>query len=198
MDLVRRMAQAPLLVLQISFILLAMALLIKQALLLIIIQRWRFIQWRFLLLVWVAIEVTMAVVRMGSRGDAVRLLISFGVLYDRFVRPVRLKWVVVGGMMVVLGFLVQGHIRGYLTLHQMTLSNVLTTNNEFQNLFGTAFDLYQRKKLGTLGVIPWQIYVSDAYILIPQQVLPFEKIDPASWYLGILGWRGTDTGLMFV
>jgi hypothetical protein len=45
--------------------------------------------------------------------------------------------------------------------------------------------------------VPWQIYVSDLYLIIPSQLLPFEKWDPAEWYLDVIGARGTGVGFMF-
>jgi len=196
-QLAQRMAETPLLLLQVTFIILAAVLLAKQAVMLMIIQSWRSLKWRFVLVAWLAIEVMTVVIRKGGRGVAVLLLLTFAVFYDRFVKPLRAKWVVIGGTLLLSGFLVQGHLRGFMTLRDLTVSNVLTTGNEFQSLFATAFDIYQRKKLETLGPVPWQVYASDLYILIPQQLLPFEKIDPSVWYLEVLGARDTGVGFMF-
>ena len=190
-------SQTPLLLLQVTLIILAAVLLVKQAILIILIRHWRSLRWRFALLVWLALETTVVVIRMGGRGDAVRLLLSFAVLYDRFARPLRAKWVVAGGVALLAGFLVQGHLRGAFALNDLTPANVLTTSNEFQSLFSTAFDLYKRQQLGTLINVPWQIHWSDLYMLIPQQVLPFEKINPADWYLGIMGVHDVGVGFMF-
>jgi hypothetical protein len=68
---------------------------------------------------------------------------------------------------------------------------------EFQILYGTAYDIYMRKMMGTLPPIPPQMYYSDFYRLIPSQLLPFYKWDPSEWYLEVLGLRGTGQGYMF-
>jgi hypothetical protein len=41
------------------------------------------------------------------------------------------------------------------------------------------------------------LYVGDFVRPIPQQLLPFEKIDPALWYLDVLGIREGNIGFMF-
>src|SRR5262249_15382172 len=75
--------------------------------------------------------------------------------------------------------------------------SLLTINNEFQALFGTAYDLYRRKNEGSLGPVPWQIYFSELYMVIPGQLLPFEKWDAAEWYLEVIGLRNLNVGYMF-
>ncbi|PYS68055.1 MAG: hypothetical protein DMF73_17745 [Acidobacteria bacterium] len=196
-ELVARVAQMPLVLLQITVIVLAAFLVVKEALLLVMIRKWRSLKWRFILVAVLIVEVIAVAVRMGGRAEAVLLLLAFAALYDRFVRPVRLKWITIGGVLLIAGFLIQGHLRGLLTLRELTISNALTTSNEFQSLFTTSYDLYQRKHLGVLGPVPWQIYASDFYLLVPQQLLPFAKIDPAEWYLDVLGIRGKGVGFMF-
>jgi len=188
-ELVARVAQMPLVLLQITVIVLAAFLVVKEALLLVMIRKWRSLKWRFILVAVLIVEVIAVAVRMGGRAEAVLLLLAFAALYDRFVRPVRLKWITIGGVLLIAGFLIQGHLRGLFTLRELTISNALTTSNEFQSLFTTSYDLYQRKHLGVLGPVPWQIYASDFYLLVPQQLLPFAKIDPAEWYLDVLGIR---------
>jgi hypothetical protein len=54
--------------------------------------------------------------------------------------------------------------------------------NEFQAVFGIAYDLQSRGAAGTLGSIPWQIYMSDLLMLVPSQMLPFVKVDPCLGY----------------
>ena len=41
------------------------------------------------------------------------------------------------------------------------------------------------------------MYASDAYFIIPKQFLPFEKWNPAEWYLEVIGARGSGVGYMF-
>jgi hypothetical protein len=188
----------PYFLMQISGVVLASMLLVKQALLLALMQRWSSRRWRWGVIAWLTIEVVHVVLRMGARQPAVLLLLSFAALYHRLVRPLRLRWIVIGGALLLSGFLVQGLIReGAATQTEVRLTRVLTDNNEFQVLFTTAFDIYKRKETGTLGTVPWQVYFIDLYLEIPSQILPFEKIDPSAWYLDVIGARDTGVGFMF-
>ena len=70
-------------------------------------------------------------------------------------------------------------------------------NNEFQVLFANACDLQATKD----GLeIPGQLYYSEILRLVPsrwQPLLPFPVVDPAEWYIDVLGLRDSGVGLMF-
>jgi hypothetical protein len=36
------------------------------------------------------------------------------------------------------------------------------------------------------GAVPWQVYASDLYLIIPSQFLPFDKIEPSTWYYTLI------------
>ena len=183
---------------QVTLIVVASTFVVKQALLLLLIRQWNDLRWRLIVLVWLAGEVLGVAVQMGSRGTAVRLLLTFVLLYHRFVRPLRALALLTGGIVLLAGFLAQGILRFRPGLEDgLDLRTLLTSDNEFQAVFATAYDLFQRRAAGTLPDVPWQIYVSDLYLVIPSQVLPFEKWDPSEWYLEVIGARGTGVGYMF-
>jgi hypothetical protein len=183
---------------QVTLALLACVLAIKQGLVLSLIRRWNRVWWRRGLLVWLAAEMIGAAVHMGERGAAVRLLMTFTVLYHRFVRPIRAATLATVGLAVLIGFLAQGIVRsGAVRVEGLDLRTVLASNNEFQAIFATAYDLYQRQAADTLPPVPWQIYLSDLYMVVPSQLLPFIKWDPAEWYLDVIGARGSGVGFMF-
>jgi hypothetical protein len=54
--------------------------------------------------------------------------------------------------------------------------------NEFQAMYGIAYELHARKNANLLGPIPWQLYASDLLQLIPSQILPVSKADPCVGY----------------
>ena len=192
-----RPAQMPYVLWQVTSIVLASTFVVKQALLLVLIRWWSDVRWRLVILAWVGTEVVGVAVQMGARGTAVRLLLTFVLLYHRFVRPLRPLSLLAGGTILLGGFLAQGILRFRPALDDgLDLRALLTNNNEFQAIFATAYDLFQRREAGTLEV-PWQIYASDLYLVIPSQILPFEKWDPAEWYLEVIGARGTGVGFMF-
>ena len=194
----KSMPSMPYLMLQIVDIVLASILLTKQAMLVVLVQRWSSLKWRAVLLVWLTVEVSVIAIRLGGRGPAVLLLLSFAVLYHRLVRPLRPLWAVVGGVALMTGFLAHGIVRGGdQSLKNVNLTSVFTNSNEFQSLFTTAYDIYKRKQMGILPHVPWQVYAIDLYLEIPSQILPFEKVDPAFWYLDVLGLRDSGVGFMF-
>lgn len=43
----------------------------------------------------------------------------------------------------------------------------------------------------------WVLYVSDFVALVPSQLLPFEKTDPSTWYIKLMGVEGTGMGFAF-
>jgi hypothetical protein len=55
--------------------------------------------------------------------------------------------------------------------------------NEFMALFVTALDIRQLYITGSTLDMNANLLVSDVLRLIPQQILPFEKVDPATWYV---------------
>ena len=173
-------------------------LLVKQGLLLVLIRRWSSRPWRWTLIGWLTFEVVATGLQMGARGPAMRLLISFAVLYHCFVRPIRARTVLLGGLVLLIAFQIHGIVRlGNAHVRDLKPSSVLTGPNEFEALFVTAYDIYKRKEMGTLGPIPWQVYCVDLYLEIPSQLLPFRKLDPAEWYLEVIGANNTGVGFMF-
>jgi len=184
-------------VLQFSQNLVAALLVAQQAVMVLLLARWRTWSFRLALLAWLGFEIVSRSVMMGARTSLVLLLLTAGILYHRLVKPLRFGVLALGGTVLVTGFLVLGVIRNGQSVAPTDLpGNVFLASNEFQSLFVTAFDLNKMNEAGTLRV-PWQVYVSDAYLCIPSQVLPFDKIDPASWYIDVIGQTGMGNGYMF-
>lgn len=187
----------PYLVLQIGHNVLGSFLLVQQAVLILLFARWRQSWARYTLGIWLAGEVAATVIRLGSRSVAVILLISAGVLYHRLVKRVTFRTAIAAGTLLLAGFLIVGAIRVRQPGVAESGSNILTAANEFQGLFTTAFDIHKKREAGLIAAVPWQIYVSDLYLLIPSQILPFEKVDPAAWYIELIGQTGAGAGYMF-
>ncbi|HEY6140695.1 MAG TPA: hypothetical protein VI670_23320 [Thermoanaerobaculia bacterium] len=193
MEMLSRM---PYIVRQVSENVTLMLLLLKQAVVILLLSQWRKRWCRAVLIVWLAYEVSTVVFHLGARTTVVLILMSAGLLYHRLVRPVRFRTFVLVGALLLAMFLVAGALRN-LGHEAEQPKNVLTTANEFQALYATAFDLQEKKNNGSLPPVPWQIYAADFYLEIPSQLLPFEKIDPANWYIQIIGQAGYSTGFMF-
>lgn len=182
---------------QVTGIVLASMLLVKQALLLLLMRYWHSLRYRLLIVAWLSVEVGSVGLRLGARSHAVLLLLSAALLYHRAVRPIRVRTLAIGSVCLIGAFLMFGYLRGARSDTALSVSGAVAANNEFQSLFATTFDVLERKRQDTLGPVPWQVYLSDLYHVVPSQLLPFEKMDPAQWYLDVLGIRGGAVGFMF-
>lgn len=194
-QLVESARQVPYVVMQFSHVILDAKLVVSQAILALLLMNWRRWRYRVILFAWLAWAVTSLLVRLGSRGPVVLLLLSAGMLYHRLVRPVTFRQFVSVGLILLVAFLGVGIVRIMQAAPDVPIPNILTATNEFQALFTTAYDLHKQKQQGVLGDVPWQLYAVDLYLLIPRQLLPFQKIDPAQWYLDKIGVSGV--GFMF-
>ena len=196
---IARINRLPLLVWQISGHMLEAMTLGEMGVAILLLTQWRKRPWtRVVLVLWLASEVALLVVRGSARSPVVILLLTIGLLYHRLVRPFSVKAVAIGTAAFLTSFVVLGIVRVHSdTPRSINVRTALTNANEFQVLFSTAFDLYQRKQLGTLGTVPWQVRAIDLYLVIPRQLLPFEKIDPSVWYLEVIGFKDSGIGFMF-
>jgi hypothetical protein len=73
----------------------------------------------------------------------------------------------------------------------------ISANNEFSGLYATAYDVAQRHNDGRLSKVPWQLYLNDLLLMVPSQLLPFEKVEPSEWYMDQIGLRDTGAGFMW-
>ena len=191
-------ADAPFIVKQLSHNLRLMLTLDKQLLLILLIGGWKSVWSRVLVFALLGFDLAMLLTRYYGRTEMVILLLTCAVLYARLVRPLTLKAIAVGISAALVAIMVYGLAREAVIARVAVPASVplASSNNEFQALWGTAFDLHQRRAAGLLRPIPWQLYLSDLYYMIPSQFLPFEKIDPALWYLDAIGDH-SGTGYMF-
>lgn len=199
--------QLPLVVQQVSGGLFSIYILANLALVILIIQRWTQKRWRYLLFLWLGVEIVVALVQMGPRTEVVLILLASVLVYHRLIKPLKVSTIILVGALLLSGTLIYGAVRDYVLFYQlykiklpiaMALDkSTFSRANEFQILLGTAADLQNMKEKGTLGDIPKAIYFGDFLALIPQQLLPFAKIDPAQWYLEEIGQKGTGEGFMF-
>jgi len=151
-------------------------------------------KYRALILAWLVLETVIVVGGLGSRSPLVWLILMMAILYDRFVKRIRLS-IAVGGAVVFLGaYMLFGFVRSYSSPQTVNVS-FLDANNEFEALFASAFDLYTRADNGTLPPVPPQVRLNDFVAPIPSQLLPFEKLDASTWYTRILGIE--DTGAAY-
>ena len=108
------------------------------------------------------------------------VLIAGGLLLvrDLFVKPFSLAQLGVIVVAVLIIFLGLGFARDGLSD-----INYVAGRSEFMAVFVTALDIQQLYVTGSTLDMNLNLLLSDLFRLIPQQFLPFEKIDPATWYV---------------
>lgn len=193
----------PLIVTQISVKLYGIFFLTKLALVFIVIQKCRAKSWRLVLLIWIVCEVVFTLELKGGRGELILFLIGAALMYHRLIAPLSLRFLLPAGALVFALFTFMGIYRSQTGFDETmvaigeTQGGFLGLGGEFETLFGTAYDVYQRVVLMG-GELPWYIYINDvSSVLPPQQILPFEKIAASEWYLRLIGISGAGTGFMW-
>jgi len=180
----------PYIVRQVSHNVFAIYLLLKCCLLAWLISRWHDWRYRLVLFVWLGLEGVSTVVKMGARTFFAMLVVASVLLYHRLVRPLTLTLAAVLATLLLGGLLLYGVARDLaapgggsgLETIASSRSSRWATMNEFQALYGIAYDLHARKQLGQLGPIPATLYVTEFSQLFPSQILPFKKADPCLGY----------------
>jgi hypothetical protein len=192
----------PVLLRQISVKLWGILFVFKLALLCIVVSKTVKMPWLLLLIAWIAAEVAQTVIVGGARTDLILFLVAAGLLYQRMIKALSIKSLVVSAMSIFTLFMMLGFYRTYLDIYSLqsglwtSEGGLLSRGNEFQSLLGTAYDVLQRKEAG--ADLPWYLYINDAMaILPPQQIMPFEKVAASEWYLREIGLSGTGIGLMW-
>ena len=196
-------ANAPLILIQISGKLAGILTVFKLALLCLVINRCKQKKWFVILILWIAAEIIQMIVIKGARGGTFLFILAAFLLYHRIIKAFSMKFLILSGIVLFASFTFLGLYRAYSDISSLNsdysqgdATYVSGTNNEFQALLGTAYDVFQRKNAG--ADIPWYLYLNDVMnILPPQQLLPFEKVDASEWYLREIGFSGTGQGFMW-
>jgi hypothetical protein len=158
-------------------------------------------RWRSVILGWMAVVAGLAFIRRGSRTDVVMLMAAVAVMYDQAVRRLRLWHVAVCGVIGLSFFLVLGVLRYGTTPASQTanINPIFGYASEFENNLANAYDLSRLRAKGLIGDLPVAFYLADLLALVPQQLLPVEKISPAVWYVNTFYpiYAATGGGLAF-
>ncbi len=191
--------QVPHVILQIANVAMMVKLTLKQCLVVILLTRWNSRRWRAVLLLWLIAELMMTVGALESRTNTVLLLLAFVVGYHQIVKRISTMLAfTIGGAMLV-GFLAFGLVRDLdVEMWKSDRRVAWSAPNEFQVLYANAYDMHMRKEQGLIAEVPRQLPFVDVYRLIPSQILPFYKWEPAVWYKNeVLELRDVPMGFMF-
>ena len=167
------------------------------ALLYIGTKRWEVLYWRGFVWLVLSYQLLLMFMQLSGRTYFFLILMAFFMFYHKNVFKLPfLKSIVVFFVMLFV-FIVWGYVKTSL-IYSMGGVPFISGSNEFTSLFGTAYDLFYRKNISlSLPEIPLTVLYNDLFLLIPKQLLPFEKWSTSQWYLEVIGLRGTGVGMMF-
>jgi hypothetical protein len=169
-----------------------MILIVQISLLLVLFLRWKNKVYRYILFLWLFLLLITNILFMGNRTTFILIFMASILMYNQFVKPLNLIKALALALFLLCIFFMIGIMRGGIDLAE-NLQNLKTNSvsanlsfnqaNEFQVLFGGNYDLLWMKEAGRLQDAPTQLICYDLVMLVPQQFLPFEKINVQTWYL---------------
>jgi hypothetical protein len=179
----------PLIVAQMTHNILGIQRIAKLALVVVLVSLWQKNWAKIALAAWFLVELFSTVVLLGPRTYFALLVLGALLSFHRIVRPFSLPILAASGALCLAFLLLYGYMRDF------SEPADFSTSNEFQTLMGTALHVSNLVESGLIA--PAQVVWSELLMLIPQQLLPVEKIDPANWYLIESGLAESGTGYMF-
>ena len=143
----------------------------------------RYPRTRWVIIGWIVATALVTVTRLASRTELVLLILASAMMYQLVVRPLSLRFVLTVAAVGLTGFIALGFLRHGLLSDGHSVFNVFAYASEFEVLMANAIDLAQKQSIGRLGILPGGFHFADLTGLVPQQFAPFQKVDPADWYV---------------
>lgn len=143
-------------------------------------------RYRWLVIALISIEALGFAGGIGSRANLALLVLALLVSYHHQVRNVAFVRMLAIGLALLTGFLALGFLRAYQQGGLfVAAAEALTSATEFEALFANAIDLDRLTATGQLDrdSIWVAVYLGDIIGLVPQQLMPIEKVNLARWYL---------------
>lgn len=113
-----------------------------------------------------------------ARTPLMLVVIAVVVCWDHLYSRLSPVHIALALLLVVVGFLARGASRA----GDSTIAAAFA-QSEFMAVFVTSLDVRQIYLTGSSADTGLTLLLADLARLIPQQIAPFQKIDPASWYL---------------
>jgi hypothetical protein len=142
-------------------------------------------RYRFLIAGWLVVQAASTVIRLGTRTELVLLVLAAVLMYHHAVRPIGLVPVAGAGALGLVVFNAIGHLRagGWSAADAGGVHPVFGYSSEFEVIFGNAWDLRRLRLAGEIGELPATFHIADLVSIVPQQLSPFTKVDPSTWYV---------------
>lgn len=143
---------------------------------------------------YLLVDAYSTVSKMGARTDFVMLIMAVILCCHRMLKPIGPVLALAVVLAMLAGLLGYGYIRQGTVA---SISDIWSLSNEFQILMTNGIHISWEKARGAIHDVPWQITYNDFFLMIPQQLLPFSKLDASKWYIEQMGWGKTPKGVMF-
>jgi hypothetical protein len=132
---------------------------------------------------WLAFVAATTLAQHQSRTELVLLTFTAVVCFHLQVRPLSAVLLSTFAAAGIAGFVYLGATRD--TFGELDVDTVprLFVANEFESIFGNAFDLDQRVQSGEVRALPAAFFLADVLAPVPQQLLAGPKVFPADWYM---------------
>jgi oligosaccharide repeat unit polymerase len=153
---------------------------------------------RLIVMGWILLELVLLVAALGARTQFVMLCLSALFSYHFLYRPISASKMIVAGVALVVAFLALGILRQYATMGVSAVGGeALASNSEFEVSFANAYEI---NRLVTFGEIDrasmvGAVYLGDILNLVPQQIMPFEKVSLATWYMDTFHAESAESGV---
>jgi oligosaccharide repeat unit polymerase len=159
-----------------------------------------FRKYRYWILGWVAAQFfSVFFVGIGSRTNLLVPMVSLVACYHFAVRRFTVKAMLALGLVAMLVFLALGVARNLEELDSDAGLNPFGYANEFESIFANAYEVSHLKADGETKAVFPEIYFADVLSLVPRQIVPFEKLDVAAWYVNTFypDWADSGGGFAF-
>lgn len=145
----------------------------------------RYPQSRPILIAWVAATAAVTALRLGNRTELVLFVFAIAVTYHSLVRRISVRVVSMAAVAGLVGFVAFGLVRAGIAgaLDQPWYVIPFASSSEFEVLFGNAVHLDRVIATGVDLQLPAYFYLGDLLAVLPQQLAPYTKFDPATWYV---------------
>jgi hypothetical protein len=140
-------------------------------------------RWRWVIGAWLAVATVLAVATLGSRTEIVLRWMAAAVIYDLTVRRLGIRRLLPPAVAGLVAFQVFGLVRGGMLLLSEPYPILFGSPTELEVVFGTTVHLNQLAASAEPPAPPLGVVWSDLLALIPQQVSPIPKLNPADWYV---------------
>jgi hypothetical protein len=152
-------------------------------------------KWLLILAAFTAFEAYSAGQVAGPRTDIVVILLCAILCWHRLIRPIRFGSAVTTVSLMLAAVLMFGYWRD--VGPDVEGLSPWTARTEFQTIMANGLHVAWARAHDVFKEIPWEVTVNDLILPVPQQLLPFAKVDLANWYINHAGIDPRGTGLMF-